>query len=351
MENKVYKFPSIRSFREVIYDVGYRARYAGDDDNGEATFNENAELPTLEYVGLVKSHGTNGGIVWVWNPQTFNYDIQVQSRERIITPLSDNDGFAAFLHTKNLDTILTKIMRAYGDDLGYTPETVRVYGEWCGGSIQKGVALNQLDKMFIIFAIKIDNKWLTRSEMKNIKMVEDAIYNIWDFPTYSMTIDFNNPTESANRMGELVTEVENECPIGKEFGVSGTGEGIVWYSITEGWTESRFWFKTKGDKHKVSSTKEKVPVDIERRNSMNELVDTFITEARLEQGIQHLNEMKHELSQKSTGIYLKWLVGDIIKEELDTILGNGFEVKEVQKSISNKGRDWYFNKLDEQAGL
>ena len=39
------------------------------------------------------------------------------------------------------------------------------------------------------------------------------------------------------------------------------------------------------------------------------------------------------------------------KKELDTILKNGFEPKEISKVISNKGRKWYFNYLDKLAGL
>ena len=39
------------------------------------------------------------------------------------------------------------------DMKGY--DYVTVFGEWCGKGIQKGVAINQLEKMFIIFELKL----------------------------------------------------------------------------------------------------------------------------------------------------------------------------------------------------
>lgn len=348
---KVYKFPSIEQFRNVIHQVTHRARYIGNDEQGEPMYDESASLPVLTFRGSVKLHGTNAGIVWVWNPLAFEYEMQTQSRENIITPLNDNAGFSSFANTIDNNALLSKIMKVFGDDLGYTPEVVRLYGEWCGKSIQKGVAINGLDKMFVIFAIKIDNIWLKDEQLSLVKSPEERIYNILDFPTYSISIDFNEPKLAADEMTKLVEMVEKECPVGKAFGKEGVGEGIVWVCTTEGWSQSRYWFKTKGDEHKSSGTKEKIPVDIERINSINELVDSFLTESRLLQGFTYLKENHHEFSRKSTGVYLSWVSGDVVKEELDTIVGNGFEVKEITKSVADKARKWFFQKLDEGVGL
>ena len=158
---------------------------------------------------------------------------------------------------------------------------VKVWGEWIGKGIQKGVAVAQLDKCFVVFAAKIGDTWLNDEELKVIKLPEEKIYNILDYKQYEIEIDFNNPKEAADKMILLVDEVEKECPVGKKFGIQGTGEGIVWKSISEGWQGSRYWFKTKGEDHKASKTKEKIPVDTERVNSMNELVNNFVTETRI----------------------------------------------------------------------
>lgn len=352
MEKKMYKFPSIEQFRTVIKDVDHRTRYMGvDEETGHPIMNRGeVEHPVLNFKGTVKLHGTNAAIVYTWNPSTFDYEFHAQSRKNIITPEKDNAGFAAFAHTRNTEQLLSKVMKAVGN-LGYTPEVVRIYGEWCGGNVQKGVALNGLDKMFVIFAIKIDKIWLTDDQLSQVKNEEEKIYNILDFPTYEIAIDFNNPKESVNKMVEITEAVEKECPVGKAFGNSGIGEGVVWRCIDEGWSSSKYWFKVKGEKHQSSKTKTLAPVDIERVNNIKELVDNFVTESRLNQGLEQLKMEGLEVSRKNVGVFLKWIYNDIVKEELDTIMGNGFEPKELSGTISNKARNWYFEMENKSVGL
>jgi len=349
--SKVYKFPSIGALRNTIDEVIHRATFKGLADNGDAIYDEDAPLPTLSFRGSVKLHGTNAGIVFVWNPLTFTYDVQFQSKEQILTPLKDNAGFATFGSTINTDAILAQIMKVK-NDLGYTPEVVRVYGEWCGGNIQKNAGVNGLPKMFVIVGIKIDDLWLTGDELAQIKNPNELIFNILDYPTYTMDVDFANPKEAADKMALLVDEVEGECPVAKAFGnEGGIGEGIVWVGVTEGWTESRFWFKTKGEKHAGSGKKVKVPIDIERVESINALVEVIVADGRLLQGFDFLKENRHELTRKSTGIYVNWVFADVIKEDLDVITGNGFEPKDVKSAVCDKARKFFFVKLDEGYGL
>lgn len=346
--------PSIGALRNAIQEVTYRARYRGQSEDGQPIFDNEAPLPIIDYRGSVKIHGTNASIVYRWDVSEFQYQTQFQSKGNIITPLSDNAGFAAHASTINTDALLAQVMKAKRG-LGYTPETIRVYGEWCGGNIQAKCAVNALPKMFIIFGVKIDNIWLTAEELRPIKSPNEQVYNMLDYETFNITVDFNNPKEAADAIAELVERVENECPVGKAFGVEGgIGEGIVWVGVTEGWTESRFWFKTKGDKHegkKGDKKKTRVPIDIERVNSMNELVDVIVTEGRLQQGFDQLRENNLEFSRKSTGFYVNWVYADVLKEELDTIMGNGFEPKEMKTAISTKARKYFFTKLDEGFGL
>jgi len=40
---------------------------------------------------------------------------------------------------------------------------------------------------------------------------------------------------------------------------------------------------------------------------------------------------------------LRWVVNDIIKEEMDTMVKNNIEPKEVNKFISEKTRKMFFN--------
>jgi hypothetical protein len=98
---------------------------------------------------------------------------------------------------------------------------------------------------------------------------------------------------------------------------------------------------------KGTKTKEKVAVDVERVNSLNELVDTVVTEARLTQGLDYLRQEGLTMERKNIGRFLKWLYDDVIKEELDTIVENGFEPKDISGKISEKGRNWFFAKENE----
>ena len=85
--------------------------------------------------------------------------------------------------------------------------------------------------------------------IKNIKNESIGVYNIYMFPIYSITIDFSNPQDAQYKLTELTNEIEQECPVGKYFGVSDVGEGLVWTCHNPNYHSSKYWFKTKSDKH------------------------------------------------------------------------------------------------------
>jgi hypothetical protein len=154
----------------------------------------------------------------------------IQSRENIITPEKDNAGFAFFVESKKdvFKKFVDQINSANFFDL--RNNTVTIYGEWCGGNIQKGVAICNLPKSFFIFGVKVTPHTNSEEEQKAkpafwipshyLKSPEDNIYNIEDFQTWEMEIDFNYPELVQNKLGELTLAVEEECPIGKAFGFS-----------------------------------------------------------------------------------------------------------------------------------
>ena len=248
------KFPSIEQLRNVIRHVKTNAQYAGKDNDGNAIYDNSRQLPTLKFRGTVKLHGTNAGIVYDLDSDTFTY----QSRERELSLTSDNAGFMlwAMSHEGDWRFLCENIWVPTGT------KKIAIFGEWCGSGIQKGVALTQLPKMFVIFAIKAVNEegnstWLDISEEKGYYFCcgcedggnDHTIHSIYEFPTFEIDIDFKFPEIAQNKMIEITEEVEKECPVGKHFGVSGTGEGIVWTCVSEGWNDSGTWFKVKGEAH------------------------------------------------------------------------------------------------------
>ena len=88
-------------------------------------------------------------------------DIWFQSRERIITPLSDNAGSASWGHVnrEGLNKIFDRIALEHSDK---TDQHIQIYGEWAGQGIQKNVAIATLPKAFYIFAARKIDSWCTQ---------------------------------------------------------------------------------------------------------------------------------------------------------------------------------------------
>lgn len=318
------KYPSIEQFRNVIRNVKAIHDYQGKDEDGKAIYQHTTNYPVLEFQGTVKLHGTNAGIV------KYKDRIEYQSRERVLSLEQDNAGFMMFMMNKNLDFLFKDIE---------FQDSIAIYGEWCGGNIQKSIAISQLPKMFVIFGIKVDDKWIELD--KNLQDNENSIYNILQFQTYNIEIDFNNPEVIQNKLIEDTLAVEEECPVGKYFNIVGIGEGIVYTCVTNQYLK----FKSKGEKHSVSKVKVLNNIDTEELNSINEFIDSVVTDNRLEQGISYFKENNIEVTSKNTGEFLGWIVKDVLKEETDTIVTNQFDMKKVKGAIVNKARQWFLNHI------
>lgn len=334
------KFGSIEQFKNIVKQVRDSAKW------------NQTPLPTIKFYGSTKLHGTNFGI-----RRDPDGTIHFQSREREITIESDNAGSAMF-GERNIDLFkqtFDNVLRNHPESEG---KTILIFGEFCGGNIQKAVALNQLEKMFVVFNITIyENEVrqeLTRKQISDalVRSEEAKIFCAYDFQTWEIEIDFNNPVAYQNQLFEWTTAVGDCCPIAKALGATPengvmTGEGIV-YS-TENF---EYKFKVKDDRHvkgahKVHTVKEVSPAEIERINSVNEFVEKMVSESRLYQGIDKMKELGTPLENKSTGAYIKWVVSDTMKEEKDVIVESGFDVKELMPKVSEKAKNFWFKYLEE----
>lgn len=338
--SNLIKFPSIEQFRNVCKNVTHRAQYVGKAEDGSLIMNRAAIKPTLKFEGTVKLHGTNSAVVL-----TTNGEMWFQSRQNIITPVQDNAGFAAFAE-QNREAFLDLF-----DRIGPS-KTAVIFGEWCGQGIQKGVAISELPKMFVIFGIDLvdggEREHLTRKEVEYICCdLKGQIKCIYSYPTYEMTIDFENPHESQNKLNEITEAVERECPVGKAFGVSAIGEGVVWRCVEEGYESSNYWFKVKGSEHSKSKVKTLATVDVERINNIKELAEHLANNARLEQAHQIVFDTLNggETDMKKMGDFIKAVMADVFKEESDTIEASGFTGKEISQPIFNICRKFISEKL------
>lgn len=348
-------FGSIGQFREIIKKVNDRCNY------------HQTPKPTIEFYGSIKLHGTNAGIVFDRRVD----QLQVQSRERVITPFDDNANFAKFVNT-NKDFFVGLLDELTSE---YDFNIAAIYGEWAGEGINKGVAINEIPKTYFVFTIRLMDEFPgvaedgTEAEVKQIWLTPEQInaavigyqsqtwgteliYSIYDedkFPVEQISIDFADPIQAQNKLVELTNAVEQECPVGKYFGHSGIGEGIVWWNPT-----FNMKFKVKGEKHsttKVKTVKEIAAVDVALHNSMREFVAAAVSQARLEQGIVKLGEMGLPADNASTGAFLKWIANDILKEEMDVICASNFDKKKLMPMVNAAAKDFWFKYLNENAGL
>lgn len=297
-----------------------------------------SELPTLNFTGTVKIHGTNAGIV-INGPLAEKATAQGKDRELHI--MHDNAGFAAYCYSLPKE-VVQEIYAAFNPS---GKGILTVFGEWAGEGVQNGVAVSSLPKHFIAFAAHIEdgdkreyielNRSYTNHEWK--------IYNIYEVPTYSIDINFAEPGNIEDELTRITLEVESNCPWGKKFGVDGIGEGVVWH-LTSDPTDSSFIFKTKGPKHSVRKDKngKSASIDVEKVNNISECVDIILTENRM---IQMINDHKIEFSTENVGTFLKALHQDCIKEEMDVIVQNGLTWKDVVGTISRRAREWFLSHI------
>jgi hypothetical protein len=328
------------------------ATYIGKDENGDPMYDGTLPRPVIKFTGTVKLHGTNASVAY--NSQA---GLWYQSRKNVITVQKDNAGFAFFADSNRakFEEFMETLIK--DNEIDTDNYTVTIYGEWCGGNIQKNVAITQLDKMFVIFGVKVSpidtnseesSYWIDHTGLKD---VDNRIFNINDFPTYEVSVDFNDPKPAQEKITEMVLEVEKECPVGKTLGVSGIGEGIV---FTSKYKDANLRFKAKGKEHSTSKGKKKqlIEIDPEKMENIQEFIEYSVTENRLNQAIEQVFTVTSTTPTiKMMGQFLKWMVNDILKEEMDVMKESNLEPKDVQKHISNNARKWFMDYLDKQAGI
>ena len=343
LTRKHYSYPSIGQYRNVIYNVNHNATYNGQDENGDPIYDSARPKPSLKFIFTEKQHGTNFSCILDYKNNVIYY----QSRENIITPAKDNAGSASFIASIQEDFV--NMIESTVDRRGY--DIVAIYAEWCGKGIQSTVAISQVDKFAMILDVRLindekDRLWLPIEEVKKVKLHEHRIYNIHDHQTWEMEIDFNNPVLKQNDIIDLTMEIEKSSPTGKSFGIDGIGEGVVGKCITEGYNnDSGLWFKSKGELHSGKS-KVKVlrEVDNEKINKTIDVANQITPSWRLSQMLEKTYDLNNGglLDRSKLGDFIRAVIADVVKEDLDIVLSNGLEMKDVNKYISDICRRYYF---------
>lgn len=364
-------FGSIEQFRNIVVDVTHAAHYVGQNENNEPIYDKTRKKPTLVFTLSEKIHGTNAGVSF-YEDGSDDGVFWVQSRNNIITPESDNAGcaFQATVKKEIWKRLIKNI--AYEHDVDLTKNIITLFFEWCGGNIQKKSAVTGLDKRAIVFqhckispiipnelekSIWIETRFRFYKkpdcEFQWASSNDDGIWNIMDFPTYKISIDFENTHIANNELIELVTKtIEPNSPVGKSFGIeNNVGEGVVCTCMFNG---GLLRFKVKGEEHSNSKVKTLKPVDENKENKKREFANYACKSWRLEQAWQTVFGIENEKkvpSTESTGDFLKAVINDVMKEELDIMANYGLEPKEVNGYISKIAREWFITELNNLAGI
>jgi hypothetical protein len=324
---ELVKFPSINQFRHVINTISHHTEYVNKDSNEKVQYNTYAIKPTVKFIGTVKLHGSNSGIVYDVKSNT----IHTQSRNQILSIQDDNYKFAQFV--ENNKKMILSFFQCLVEEIDGSVEQIVIFGEWCGGSIKKKIGINKLEKMFVLFDIQVNDKWMDVDFIKQLKL-PTFIKNIYDFKTYSISIDFNNPNDFVNELIDITMEVEKECPVAKQMGIIGIGEGVVWKAI---FNNERYIFKVKGDKHSATKVKQLISISPEKLKSVNDFLDYALTDNRFEQAIDTLfTSTNEQITIERTGDVLKWLKNDIFKEEMDTLKASNLQPSDIAQPLTKK---------------
>lgn len=279
-------------------------------------------LSSLKYHASVKIHGTNAAV-----GKTEDGQVWFQSRNRVITPDDDNQGFAKWAVRKDWDFL--------------NPGTI-IYGEWAGEGIQAKVAISNAPRTFFIFST-YDHKY---DEWVPLDFHGD--YRQWDkdiiqmrYHITNIEIDFKDK-ECMEFIKQKTLEVEDQCPVAKRFfDIEGIGEGLVWQPADYDHMQNKdFWFKSKGVKHQKHAKASSYKPAPDYSKAQKWVQSEF--EKRAYQGVEYIKEMHGEATRKQTGDFIKWCAKDILQEEE---LPEGVSQHDVGKVIGSIASSWYLEEV------
>lgn len=307
---------------------------------------------TVALTGTVKLHGTHADVVI-----QSDGSIRFQSRNRLsISPgKDDNQGFAAFASTRTKEWLDLKRryierFRALNPDTVLHTEQVLIAGEWCGKGIMKGVAVSNVPPLFVVFSVQINGDWVLDEEYGDISCEEVRVFNISKAGFFHHDFQLDDVDASRAVIQALVEKVEKECPFGAALGTSGKGEGIVW-KPRDFHQKSGLWFKTKGDSFAVSTSHKLPPsaVALENRKRLENFARSVVTEQRLEQGWEYLEEMKLPQDMSGIGKFLWWVNKDVLAEEVREMEKLQVEKAQLGPVIAMIARPWFMTRTKGEA--
>ncbi|KAF2126953.1 hypothetical protein P153DRAFT_368974 [Dothidotthia symphoricarpi CBS 119687] len=312
---------------------------------------EEVHLEPISIVGMVKLHGTHADVL-VYNDDS----IVFQSRNIVHLQTSkDNQGFAKAMSSKTKTLLrLRNLYIARWTQLNPSAtldptHPVLIAGEWIGSNIQKGVAISQLSKRFVIVSVNINGKWVRDSDYIAITVPNQDIYNVSRGGRFRATLYPDDPQRTQTELEIMAEQVAARCPFAATFGVDGEGEGLVWKLAPAQYNANpALWFKTKGGKFKPTFAhppKKQSETEEEKRHVAAAAAEIWCSEQRLEQGWDILREKSFEQGMRGLGEFLKWMQRDILVEEKTYIVEHKVDEAMLRIEIAKIAKPWFMAQI------
>jgi hypothetical protein len=314
----------------------------------------------VTFKAKVKLHGSNFGVALCGD------QLRAQSRSQFI----DRSGMGRLVFEKN---------EAYWRSLVVPggPQAFTVFGEYCGKGVQKGVALAQLNTVFMaVFGIDIGGRLVVEpAEIEafltlngKVKLPNDVLVLPWYETEYEL--DLSQDTEAHMAEVEKVLEkidvevqkIDSKDPwVERMFNVAGPGEGLVLYPVSllesvpalpNFRTISRdafgaIAFKAKGEKHRVVTAAKSVAIVPEKAAGAEAFAKLMCPEPRLEQGASTVGGFDPKLVRD----FIAWVAKDVQKEGQHELEASKLTWKDVTGPINKLASAWYLAKIKAiQAG-
>lgn len=312
----------------------------------------------ITFKAKVKLHGSNFGVALCGD------ELRAQSRSQFI----DRSGMGRIVFEKN---------EAYWKSLVVPggPQVFTVYGEYCGKGVQKGVALAQLNTVFMaVFGIDMGGRLVVEpaeieaflTKNGTVKLPGDVLVLPW----YEKTFELDLSEDTAEKMAEVekvleqidveVRKIDSLDPwVEQVFKVTGPGEGLVLYPVTfleqvnpvpEYHTIARetfghLAFKAKGEKHRVVAAQKSVTVAPEKAAGAEAFAKLMCPEPRLEQGASTVGGYDPKLVRD----FLAWIIKDVQKEGQHELEASKLTWRDVTGPINKLASAWYLQKAKEHS--
>jgi len=312
----------------------------------------------ITFKAKVKLHGSNFGVALCGD------EIRAQSRSQFI----DRNGMGRIVFEKN--EAYWKSLVVPGGHQAFT-----VFGEYCGKGVQKGVALAQLNSVFMaVFGIDIGGRLVVEpaeieaflTKNGTVKLPSDVLVLPW----YEKTFEMDLRQEVVEKMVDVekvleqidveVRKIDSLDPwVQHVFKVTGPGEGLVLYpvslleqveSVPEYHTIARdtfgdVAFKAKGEKHRVVSASKSVTIAPEKASGAEDFAKLMCPEPRLEQGASTVGGYDNTLIRD----FLTWIIKDVQKEGQHELEASKLTWRDVTGPINKLASAWYLQKAKEHS--